>query len=278
MYKNFLFFIIIILIYLFYKNRPEKIKVKRVKLNKISDFYKYIEMGVPVILTPSSVTIPSESSNLKLTDNDILKKIGPNKMIKVESSDTKVFSPNDPNSKAKRGKMSVKEFILNYKNKNLYWAEGNLPKELNIEDPKIGKCLEALNLELEKRYIFMGYNGNITRTHRDDVYNLINLYRGKKKVKLFNPKDKKYLYLKDDVYSDVNLENINYFKHPKIIFATEYIANLKAGEILYIPHEWFHHVKSLDNNLAVSYWYSNSSIKDSKNVPKLARKVINSLE
>jgi dTDP-4-dehydrorhamnose 3,5-epimerase-like enzyme len=53
---------------------------------------------------------------------------------------------------------------------------------------------------------------------------------------------------------------------------------LKAGEILYIPHEWFHHVKSLDNNLAVSYWYSNSSIKDSKNVPKLARKVINSLE
>ena len=91
MYKNFLFFIIIILIYLFYKNWPKKkkIKVKRVKLNKISDFYKYIEMDVPVILKPSSVTIPSESSNLKLTDNDILKKIGPNKMNKVESETEK---------------------------------------------------------------------------------------------------------------------------------------------------------------------------------------------
>jgi len=278
MYKNFLFFIIIILIYLFYKNKPKNIKVKRVKLNKISDFYKYIEKGVPVILTSSSVTIPSESSNLKLTDNDILKKVGPNKMITVETSETKVFSPYDPKSTAKKEKMNLKNFISNYKKKNLYWAERNLPNSLNINDPKIGKCFEALNLELEKRYIFMGYNGNITRTHRDDVYNLINLYRGKKKITLFNPKDKKYLYLTNDVYSNVNLEYINYLKYPKFIFATQYIADLKEGEILYIPYEWFHHVKSLDSNLAVSYWYGNSSIKESKNVPKYAKKVLDSLE
>ena len=44
------------------------------------------------------------------------------------------FLANDPNSKARNKKMSLKEFISNYKNKNLYWAERELPKALNIND------------------------------------------------------------------------------------------------------------------------------------------------
>lgn len=279
MYKKILIIFLIIIIFIYFSLINNRVvEIKRVKLDNIKDFYKYIEDGKPIILSSSSITIPSDSPNLNLTDNDILKKVGENKIIIVETSKTKYFSTNDPNSKARNKKMSLKEFISNYKNKNLYWAERELPKTLNINDPKIGKCFEALNLELEKRFIFMGYNGNITRTHRDDVYNLINLYRGRKKVTLFDPKDEKYLYLKNDVYSDVNLENINYFKHPKIMLATKYIANLKAGDILYIPHEWFHNVKSFDDNLAVSYWYSNYSRKHSKKVPKLASKVLKSLE
>jgi len=267
--KNFILFLILFTLFcVFFINRT--VYVRRIKLEKISDFYKYIEEGFPIILSSSSVTIPDDSPFLNLTDHDILNQVGQDEMIYVESSDTKIFAPEDPNSKAKKEQMRLKDFISNYKKKNLYWAERDLPNKLNIKNPKIGKCFEKLNLKLEKKYIFMGHNGNITRTHWDDVFNLITLYRGKKKITLFNPTDLDYLYLNDS-YSDVDIENINYFKHPLAIFATKYIANLNPGEILYIPYKWFHHVKSFDDNLAVSLWYSNSSEKYSNKINELAR-------
>ncbi len=141
----------------------------------------------------------------------------------------------------------------------MYWAERNLPKILseNIKAPKIGKCFNKYNKKNTSKYVFMGYRGNITRMHRDSVDNLLCLYRGKKKVTLYNPNDEKFLYLykNKNNYSKINIENIDYKKFEKICKAKQYVTELNPGEILYIPFEWYHHVKSYGSNIAVSFWY-----------------------
>ena len=58
-------------------------------------------------------------------------------------------------------------------------------------------------------------------------------------------------------YLNVDIENIDYDKYPKMKDVEIMHFKLEKGDMLFIPYEWWHLVKSgLDRNLAVSYWYT----------------------
>lgn len=47
----------------------------------------------------------------------------------------------------------------------------------------------------------------------------------------------------------------NYELNPKYKEATAYRIRVKAGDILYLPNFWYHHVRQSHKCIAVNFWY-----------------------
>jgi lysine-specific demethylase 8 len=43
--------------------------------------------------------------------------------------------------------------------------------------------------------------------------------------------------------------------HPDFISLPYLACMLQAGEMLYIPKKWWHHVASMTTSLSISYWW-----------------------
>ncbi len=49
--------------------------------------------------------------------------------------------------------------------------------------------------------------------------------------------------------------NPDYHLYPQYQKCHKYIAKVEAGDILYLPSLWFHHVTQSDKTIAVNFWY-----------------------
>lgn len=78
---------------------------------------------------------------------------------------------------------------------------------------------------------------------------------GKKKVVLFPPTDAPFLYLTGDKSQIVNIDDPDLTKYPNFANATRYECILEAGDILFIPALWFHHVTALEFAVAVNVFW-----------------------
>ena len=106
-----------------------------------------------------------------------------------------------------------------------------------------------------------------TLLHFDEVHNIFVQIRGKKRLILFPPKDYLSLYPKlegDSTllrWSKVDPENSKYESFPNFPWQEKIEIILEAGEILYIPPFWWHHVTALNENISLTFWYP-LNIKD----------------
>lgn len=206
----------------------------------------------------------------KWNDKYLRKQIGDN-YYQIEKSYSNIFSPDDPNSKAKNVEMTFNDFSQKYiyneynesnkKHSNYYFAEVKVPKKLlsDICHP----MLDKMQKKAFERNMFLGVGGNITRTHFDSYDNYYFLLDGTKEFYLISPKYNDSLYIPKESngeysnYLNVDIENIDYDKYPKMKDVEIMHFKLKKGDMLFIPYEWWHLVKSgLNRNLAVSYWYA----------------------
>lgn len=82
---------------------------------------------------------------------------------------------------------------------------------------------------------------------------------GTKQILLFSPKDSEYLYPHQDKLlfntAQVNPTKPDLLKYPNYYKAAPYKCLLEAGEMLYIPPKWWHHVTALENSFSVSFWW-----------------------
>ena len=119
-------------------------------------------------------------------------------------------------------------------------------------------------------------NGSSSMLHHDSGDNLYMLVAGKKTFRYFAPSDAFDLYTKGHVdyvspsgniryampflYSDpphfspINPLFPNLTTHPRFAAATMATCELEAGDLLYLPGGWFHHVTSFGENIAVNVW------------------------
>lgn len=106
------------------------------------------------------------------------------------------------------------------------------------------------------------------QTHFDLKENIACVVSGRRRFTLFPPAQTPNLYpgpfeltLSGPPVSMVRLDSPDYERYPRFREAIDHavVADLEAGDALYIPYFWWHHVQSQDDfNVLVNYWWNES--------------------
>lgn len=134
--------------------------------------------------------------------------------------------------------------------------------DIAIPRPAVDYPLEDVRIS-----IWIG-NRTTACCHYDTSDNLACCVVGKRKFTLFPPDQIANLYPGPlsptpggQVLSMVDFDNPDFTKYPKFAEALKHgqIAELEAGDALYLPSMWWHQVESQHRfNTLVNYWWSNS--------------------
>lgn len=116
---------------------------------------------------------------------------------------------------------------------------------------------------LTSNLLLIGLPGNITPVHYDEQQNFFCQVTGHKRVILFHPDQFECLYPFPlyhpcDRQSQVDFDNPDYERFPKLREAKGLEVIVSPGDVLYIPMYWWHHVESTMNGgitTSVNFWY-----------------------
>jgi hypothetical protein len=128
---------------------------------------------------------------------------------------------------------------------------------------------EIPNKLLPETQPFLWVGNNVTvAPHFDEANNIAVVAAGKRRFTLFPPEQVKNLYIGPLDFSPagqpislVNLRAPDLDKFPlyQHAYAEALSVELEAGDAIYIPTPWWHHVESLSNfNVLVNYWWSDT--------------------
>lgn len=169
-----------------------------------------------------------------------------------------VTSPRDDGST--RGEpqlrsMTISEFIARYRDRdtNHYILDQNLCPALH-EDLGQHQVSRAFPVSRRKT-MFWGHGEQSSNLHYDDNENLMCMCDGEKEFLLFDVGDFSRMYPSsyEEYRSAIDPAHHSPEDHPAFAEATPYIAHIRKGDVLYVPCYWWHHVRSNDRHLAVSY-------------------------
>ncbi|XP_075590181.1 HSPB1-associated protein 1 homolog [Dermatophagoides farinae] len=131
--------------------------------------------------------------------------------------------------------------------------------------------------------IWIGTTKSCTPCHQDTYgYNFVGQLYGRKQWILFPPTDAAVLYPtripyeESSIFSQINFKHIDLNKFPLFKQCRPYIIELKPGDLLHVPHHWWHYVENLDqcnNNedndqvsISVNVWIDPTSLKPTTTV------------
>lgn len=100
--------------------------------------------------------------------------------------------------------------------------------------------------------------GTVTPLHRDLPHNLSAQVFGRKRWLLYPPSAAVYPcrpWSRAPNFARVDPEAPDLQRFPLFADARPASCVLEPGEVLFIPHLWWHHVRSLDDNAAVNFWF-----------------------
>jgi hypothetical protein len=106
--------------------------------------------------------------------------------------------------------------------------------------------------------VWLGPAGTITPLHCDYFDNLFAQVWGRKKIRLFHPSDGELLPTREvnpTLYaSPFDPEEPDYARWPSVRRTCENECIVDAGDLLFLPAGWFHHVRAMDFSLSVNRW------------------------
>lgn len=102
--------------------------------------------------------------------------------------------------------------------------------------------------EYDNPEIFIGHKDTSIGLHEDPISCAawLALISGRKKIVFFSPNQKDFLY-----QGKVDVFNPDLEKFPLYAQAKPVEVILEPGEIIYIPPRWWHHVKNMENTIAM---------------------------
>jgi hypothetical protein len=122
-------------------------------------------------------------------------------------------------------------------------------------------------------FIWFG-NKVIVAPHFDEANNIAVVAAGKRRFTLFPPQQTKNLYIgpleftpAGQPISLVDILSPDLSTHPRYAeaFAHGMSVELVAGDAIYIPTPWWHHVQSLSEfNVLINYWFNDSTLATTK--------------
>jgi len=105
----------------------------------------------------------------------------------------------------------------------------------------------------------------VTATHHDMFSNIAVVVAGRRRFTLFQPDQVANLYVGPFEFTpagtpaslvDPELPDFDSFPRAAAAMAQARIVELRPGDAIYIPHMWWHHVRSLDClSVLVNYWW-----------------------
>jgi hypothetical protein len=117
---------------------------------------------------------------------------------------------------------------------------------------QIPEYLDASN-PANQGFFWIGPAGTITPTHHDLTNNFMAQITGRKRVHLVDGLQVANLYNHLHVYSEVDLDNVDYDRFPRMRNVEILCHDLAPGELLFIPVGWWHHVRALDFSMTVTF-------------------------
>ncbi|KAG1678334.1 JmjC domain-containing protein 7 [Nymphon striatum] len=150
---------------------------------------------------------------------------------------------------------------------------------LNDIETEISWASEALNKKPDAVNFWMGDKRAITSVHKDHYENLYAVIRGYKDFILLPPTDLPWIPYKEyplgqykqNSEGDFSIEldntgatvpwipidvlNPDCEKYPKYKYTSPLHCRVSAGDLLYLPSLWYHHVRQSHQCIAVNFWY-----------------------
>jgi len=132
----------------------------------------------------------------------------------------------------------------------------------NLERPEFKSLFDDIEMFPEylnpaetsgRVFFWFGPAGTVTPLHHDPVNLILAQVSGRKRVRMISPEQTPLMYNHVGVFSKVDGENPDLEKYPlyKNVKIVEFI--LEPGEAIFIPVGWWHHVKSLEVSISVSF-------------------------
>ncbi|MEH2405968.1 cupin-like domain-containing protein [Nostoc sp.] len=120
--------------------------------------------------------------------------------------------------------------------------------------------LQRLPKKLLRKYdfdhpdVFIGHQDTSIGLHKDHLYGSawLGMIRGRKQIIFFTPDQEEFLY-----DGKVDVFNPDIKKYPLYAKTNPVEVILEPGEIIYIPSGWWHHVKNLENSIAIGSYLLN---------------------
>jgi ribosomal protein L16 Arg81 hydroxylase len=104
-----------------------------------------------------------------------------------------------------------------------------------------------------RAFFWFGPAGTITPLHHDVSNIIMAQVRGRKTVTLISPLDTEFVYNNNHCFSEVDVENVDAARFPLFARATILKVTIEPGDMLFLPIGWWHHVRSLDTAVTVSF-------------------------
>jgi len=101
--------------------------------------------------------------------------------------------------------------------------------------------------------IWMGPAGTVTHLHPDLCNSLYVQTHGSKRFFFVPPYEAELIYDGRNLFRTVDPESASARSHRTFPYATVTELDLAAGDVLFIPVGWFHHVRALSPNVALSF-------------------------
>jgi hypothetical protein len=111
---------------------------------------------------------------------------------------------------------------------------------------------------------WLGPAGTVTPLHHDLPHNLSAQLFGRKRWLLYPPTESVYRcapWSRAPNFARVDPERPDVARFPRFASARPLGCVLSPGEVLFIPRLWWHHVRSLDDNAAINFWFGGPVIE-----------------
>jgi ribosomal protein L16 Arg81 hydroxylase len=102
-------------------------------------------------------------------------------------------------------------------------------------------------------FLWFGPAGTLTPLHHDTSNILVAQIAGRKRYRLVPSTQWQCVYNRRGVFSDVDPESPDLTRFPRFRQATVLDFVLEPGQVFFIPVGWWHHVRSLDVSISVSF-------------------------
>ncbi|MBX9726639.1 MAG: cupin-like domain-containing protein [Rickettsiales bacterium] len=237
---------------------PDYLRVERKPLPPYSDFLRdYYYRNRPGLFSGAIDHWPAR----EWTPRNLIDKVGADSIVEIQI-DREKDSDYEINSVKHRQPIRFGDFIEMVErapSNDFYLTANNLAFDktpvgvLAKDTGTVGDgYLDTANAAM-RMFLWIGPKGTITPLHHDKTNNAFIQVYGRKRIRLIPALEAPFMYNHIGVFSRVDLLNVDPTEFP--LFARSHTIDVmvEAGDFLFIPLGWWHHVVGEETSISLSF-------------------------